>query len=109
MSKSYAISWDKYKEKCASMRKMQDAEYLDDALKYDGNDLGAVYGKDKTVFKLWAPTASGVRLNLYEKGDGGLPVETVDMTAGEKGTWFCEKSGDLNGVYYTYSVNVVCK
>lgn len=106
VSKSYAISGDKYKEKRASMEKMQDAEYLDDALKYDGNDLGAVYGKDKTVFKLWAPTASGVRLNLYEKGDGGLPVETVDMTAGEKGTWFCEKSGDLNGVYYTYSVTV---
>ncbi len=71
---------------------------------YEGNDLGAVYSKDKTLFKLWAPTATDVKLNLYENGDGGIPINTVPMAAGEKGTWYCERKGDLNGVYYTYSV-----
>ena len=28
------------------------------------------------------------------------------MTMGEKGVWSCEKQGDLNGVYYTYSIKI---
>ena len=29
-------------------------------------ELGAVYGKDETVFRVWAPFADGVTLKLYE-------------------------------------------
>lgn len=32
---------------------------------YDGNDLGAVYTKKGTDFRLWAPTADAVTLCLY--------------------------------------------
>ncbi len=87
-------------------KRFTDSAYFDDLPVYDGNDLGAVYTRERTAFKLWAPTASKVMLNLYENGDGGSLIETIAMAAGEKGTWFCEKSGDLDKVYYTYSITV---
>ncbi len=46
-------------------------------------------------------------LNLYEGGDAEVTtdlIETLPMQADEKGTWVCEKEGDLNGVYYTYTI-----
>lgn len=106
LSKSYDISMEGYEGSTVSMEKILGSAYFDEEMAYDGNDLGAVYAKDKTAFKLWAPTASEVSLNLYEQGDGDNLLETIPMTAGEKGTWFCEKQGDLNGVYYTYSIKI---
>ncbi|MBQ4529529.1 MAG: type I pullulanase [Lachnospiraceae bacterium] len=73
---------------------------------YDGNDLGATWSQDKTTFKVWAPTAEKVVVNLYASGDETKQdtLETVEMTLGENGVWSAEKEGDLNGTYYTYSV-----
>lgn len=73
---------------------------------YAGDDLGAVYTADKTNFRVWAPTATEVVLNLYEKGDGDCLIESYPMTAAENGSWVYELAGDQNGVYYTYSVTV---
>lgn len=106
LSKSYDISMEGYEGTSVSMNKILGSEYFDDAMAYDGDDLGAIYTKEKTSFKVWAPTASEVTLNLYEQGDGDNLIETVPMTAQDKGVWFCEKQGDLNGVYYTYSVTI---
>ena len=75
---------------------------------YEGDDLGSTWTKEKTSFRLWAPTASSVVINLYQSGTSGTDdlIETIPMTADVKGTWVAEKTGDLNGVYYTYSVTV---
>ena len=35
---------------------------------YDGNDLGVTYTPNSTTFKVWAPTASIVRLMIYKSG-----------------------------------------
>lgn len=104
LSKAYDISMEGYEGTTVSMNRIIGSSYFDDAFTYDGNDLGATYTKEKTGFKVWAPTASEVSLNLYEQGDGDNLIETVPMTMGDKGVWSCEKQGDLNGVYYTYSV-----
>lgn len=106
LSKAYDISMEGYEGTNVSMNKILGSEYFDDAMAYDGDDLGATYTKEKTSFKVWAPTASEVSLNLYEQGDGDNLIETISMTAQEKGVWFCEKQGDLNGVYYTYSIKI---
>lgn len=106
LSKSYDISMEGYEGSSVSMNKILGSAYFDEELAYYGDDLGATYTKEKTSFKLWAPTASEVSLNLYEQGDGDNLLETIPMTAGEKGTWACEKQGDLNGVYYTYSIKI---
>ena len=80
-----------------------EAEYT-----YEGNDLGATWTKDSTTFRVWAPTATAVMVNLYETGDPAEPdlIDQLEMTKSEKGTWVLEQSGDLNGVYYTYQVDV---
>lgn len=104
LSKSYKVEIDGYVAADISMTQILGSEYFDNELAYDGDDLGAVYTKDSTTFKVWAPMASEVSLNLYEKGDGDNLLETLPMTADVKGTWTITKEGDLNGVYYTYSV-----
>ena len=75
---------------------------------YTGDDLGANYTSSKTTFKLWAPTAEEVSVNLYTSGTKGTQdlIKSVAMTEGEKGVWSVEVDGDLNGTYYTYSVKV---
>ena len=73
---------------------------------YNGNDLGAVYTKQSTQFRLWAPTADSVRICFYATGDGSEAVEVQDMQADEGGTWVYTKEGDLHQLYYTYLVNV---
>ncbi len=74
---------------------------------YEGNDLGAVYSKEATAFRVWAPTAGRVELNLYETGDGDDLLNSYPMEQDEKGTWYLKLSGDFAGVYYTYSVTVL--
>lgn len=106
LSKAYDLSMEGYEGTTVSMNKILGSEYFDVAMAYDGDDLGATYTKEKTSFKVWAPTASEVSLNLYEQGDGDNLIETLPMTAGDKGVWSCEKQGDLNGVYYTYSIKI---
>jgi len=78
------------------------------AYTYTGDDLGAVWSAEKTAFRLWAPTASAVKVNLYESGTAGTEdlLEQVEMVPDVNGTWVADKQGDLNGVYYTYLVEV---
>ena len=35
---------------------------------YTGRDLGASWSRERTLFKLWAPTAAAVRVILYATG-----------------------------------------
>ena len=41
------------------------------AYTYEGDDLGAAWTKDSTTFRVWAPTADSVKINLYESGTAG--------------------------------------
>lgn len=79
---------------------------FEDSYYYDGDDLGAVYSKEATAFRVWAPTASQVAVNLYEYGEGNAPLKSYPMEQSEKGTWYLKLPGDYDGVYYTYSVTV---
>ncbi len=76
-----------------------EAEYT-----YEGSDLGATWSAESTTFRLWAPSAAAVCVNLYTAGEGGESLGQVEMTADVNGTWVATVEGDLNGTYYTYSV-----
>ena len=75
---------------------------------YSGSDLGASWTPDRTVFRLWAPTAEEVTVSLYRSGDADNQdlLEQIPMHPDVRGTWVAEKEGDVNGVYYTYLVMV---
>ena len=81
-------------------------EFFENEYTYTGTDLGATWSKDSTFFRLWAPTATAVSVNLYTSGTEGTDdlIESVEMTADVNGTWVATVEGDLNGTYYTYSV-----
>ena len=80
-----------------------DAEYA-----YSGDDLGCNYTASATTFKVWAPTASTVKLIRYEEGSGSNKIEEVAMSGGgksDKGVWSCTVDGDILNTYYTYSID----
>lgn len=85
---------------------------LDDEFAYAGQ-LGAIYTPANTEFKVWAPTATKVVLNLYatgsDKEEGAANLGSYEMSKlmdGDKftGVWTVTVDGDLKNVYYTYSV-----
>ncbi len=71
---------------------------------YTGNDLGLTYSKAASNFRIWAPTATRVRLNLYQQPLGGDAVKTIELKKATQGTWTTTLSGDRAGTYYTFSV-----
>lgn len=71
---------------------------------YYGNDLELVYTPEQSVFTLWAPTASRVRLNLYSSGEGGDPEEQMEMNMADDGTWRINIDRDLKGSFYTFQI-----
>ena len=103
LSKSYRISISGYGEKTVVPTGIFDSDFFAENYHYDGDDLGAVISGDTTTFKVWAPTASKVVLNLFTSGHEGEAYKKVDMVKGDKGVWaHTEECG--HGTYYTYTV-----
>ena len=111
LSKKLSYRYDTYITYKSVKTKVTTPDYysssdFEKAYTYTGNDLGANYTKDATTFKLWAPLATKVKLNLYKSGTAGTDdkIKTVSLKKGKKGVWSNKVSGDLNGTYYTYTV-----
>lgn len=66
---------------------------------YDG-ELGALWSREKTEFRVWAPTASSVELKLIDDERS----EVLPLEKAEGGTWKINVSGDLSGQVYNYVV-----
>ena len=103
IGKNYRVVIEGYGEKAVVPTSIFDSEYFIENYTYDGDDLGAIINGDKTTFKVWAPTASKVVLNLFTSGHEGSAYKSVDMVKGERGVWsYTESCG--HGTYYTYTV-----
>ena len=103
IGKSYRVVIEGYGEKAVVPTSIFDSEYFIENYTYDGDDLGAIINGDKTTFKVWAPTASKVVLNLFTSGHEGSAYKSVDMVKGDRGVWsYTESCG--HGTYYTYTV-----
>ncbi len=73
---------------------------------YIKDDLGSIYSTNSTKFKVWTPTAKNVTVNLYKSGSGDNLISKNPMTMSENGLWTLEIEEDLNGVYYTYDIEI---
>ena len=130
----YASRPDKIQSVIATSYKLYDNANFKKYYTYEGNDLGCTFAADKTTFKVWAPTAGAVLLNIYNrgtpkslgiKGGGASDIHTTYfMTMQPGGVW--EKTllttgydvdiptDSLENRYYTYTiynsegVNEVC-
>ena len=70
---------------------------------YNGNDLGAICSRVRTVFKVWCPEAERVELYLY--WDDSSPVYRIlPLRQRGRGVWAVTVEGDLHGTYYDYLV-----
>ena len=101
------IELEGYGEKIIVPMGVFDSQWFIDNYTYDGNDLGATIIKDKTIFKLWAPTAQKVLLKLFHNGNEDEAFKCVEMQSAPKGIWTCtlsEEDGVKHGTYYTYEV-----
>lgn len=70
---------------------------------YDG-PLGMKYDSQKTNFKLWAPTATKVKLKLYTSDMNEL--EPIEMNRESQGLWEVSVEKDLEGYGYSFLVCV---
>lgn len=107
LTKNYNILFDGNEYKII-MPNIYSTESFEEEYTYTGTDLGATWSSDKTSFRVWAPTAEAVKVNLYASGTEGTNdlLEEIPMQADVNGTWIAEKEGDANGIYYTYTVTI---
>ncbi len=103
ISKEYRMVIEGYGEKVIVPTEIFDSPEFIQEYTYDGDDLGAIISGENTVFKLWAPTASKVILNLFTSGHEGEAYQRVEMIRGDKGVWY-QTVECGHGTYYTYTV-----
>ena len=71
---------------------------------YTGKDLGVFYSRTSTLFKIWAPTATSVKLRLYSEGAGGSALFEIAMQKASKGIWKAHIKKNIKNIYYTFQV-----
>ncbi len=103
LSKTYRVEIAGFGSKNAIPIGIFDSQTFIENYTYDGDDLGAVINGDSTTFKVWAPTASKIVLNLFESGHEGAAYESVEMTKTDRGVW-AHTASCGHGTYYTYTV-----
>lgn len=79
-----------------------DAPAFERTFFYDG-PLGADWAPERTVFRVWSPTATAMELRLYRTGHRAEKPVVKPMAPGRGGVWEVEVSGNLDGKYYTYA------
>ena len=73
---------------------------------YEGSDLELTYSPQSSSFRVWAPTATKVKLLLYETGNEGGAYQTLDMDRSEQGTWTLKVDENLKGKFYTFQIKI---
>ena len=87
--------------------KLYDSPEFAEKYTYTGNDLGNTYSKTETKMRVWAPTATAVKVVTYATANtlADEGVETA-MTQDVNGTWVAAIAGDKDGLIYNYRVTV---
>lgn len=79
-----------------------------DKFAYFGDDMGAIYSKEKTTFTFWSPEALSVTVKLFttgsDKEEGAKVIAELPMTQSTDNVWRAEYKGDHKNEYYTYIV-----
>ena len=106
---TYKLTYDG-NEYYVTMPNVYTTEEFENEYTYTGDDLGATWSETETTFRVWAPTAESVKVQLYATGSdaeaGSAKLNAYPMTKDVNGTWVVTVPGDLNGTYYTYLTDV---
>lgn len=104
--KVYIAEVSPVKTSCTKTRLYLSDKFANECIPDSDVEFGATYTPTSTVFRLWAPVSTNVKLNLYKSGDeldSERERSPIPMKLTEKGVWEVVIKGDLHGVYYTYS------
>lgn len=93
-----------FKGKQTVNEELQLAPILDNLLAYDG-ELGLSFKGKTPVFKLWAPTATQVKLLRFDPQAGKL-LASLPMRYSSQGVWELAGQPAWYGGYYLYEVSV---
>lgn len=102
-------------KKVVSLRKLYDTDEYNNEFYYDGQ-LGLIFSKTKSTFRLWSPISEKVNLNLYNQGhpnytnegirnEEKTPYRQIEMNKIEKGVHEIVVNEDLGGKYYTFELH----
>ncbi|HDR7914367.1 TPA: type I pullulanase [Bacillus wiedmannii] len=105
LKQTYKVKIENVADTFTEIGKVIRSEEFDHSFYYGGNDLGNIYTPQYTKFRVWAPTASEVKLVTYKKWNDKIGTE-INMQQGEKGTWKAELKGNQKGLFYTYKVRI---
>ena len=72
---------------------------------YEGDDLGVFWSPEKTVVKIWAPTAQIIELRLYKDGESTQSFHKTNLQSTGSGIWSTVLKGDYEGKFYTFRIN----
>lgn len=93
------------------------ADDIDENYTYEGSDLGIEATEDYTTFKIWAPSATYIKVNIYRKGVndddesskvGSFTLEKMFANGNRDvwtGVWTLTLIGDWRGFYYNYTIS----
>ncbi|HIV98849.1 MAG TPA: type I pullulanase [Candidatus Ornithospirochaeta avicola] len=70
---------------------------------YNGK-LGFKLEKDRTAFRLWAPSATQAAVNFFEDGYFSQRHDRMYMTRKAEGVYELSVNRNLEGTYYTYTI-----
>ena len=99
IKKLYKVHFDTTSVEVIPHKVLDQKEFI-----YPKDDLGVNYTKKGSFFKVFAPTATSVKLNIYESIDSSKK-ESYDLAEGEFGVWEVQVKGDLKGKCYSYNVS----
>ncbi len=68
---------------------------------YADIELGAIHEAERTIFRVFAPSARAVDVLLYDHHSGKKTRVSYPMTERGMGIWEATVRGDLDGKYYT--------
>ena len=88
---------------CVAAQANPDAKYASWPV-YDGDDLELSVTPAGTTFTLWSPEAQAAIVYLYDTDRNTPPVDTLEMSRSEKGTWRARVAEPLYGKFYTFSI-----
>ena len=102
VGKDLRIVSEKGYQAALQYRLITQKDEFDQQYSYDGDDLGAQIKDGKTTFKVWAPTAVRVMLDVEFEGKQCV----VMMQREDRGVFSCTIDQNLDGALYQYLVHV---
>ncbi len=99
---SYRLLIDSFPFTNIDISDVVDFSDFDERFYYEGDDLGPIYQKDHTSFKVWAPLAESLYIKLISPNN---ETKILLMNREDKGIYHLDIKGDLLNYKYHYIVN----